>query len=148
MLWGAAVTGSVQFRDIWVSCQAGTRSVVVLALCQQQVCARVYPWLNATLLAPLSLMLIPVLGFILQPRWFQGVSCCLVNPCPALSCRNLPEQLGCGGNLLQEVPGRSPLPALGQDQGHLLGAGGEVVQPYCAPGFLSALLLHFVRCWL
>lgn len=40
MLWGAAVTGSVQFRDIWVSCQAGTRSVVVLALCQQQVCAR------------------------------------------------------------------------------------------------------------
>lgn len=58
---------------------------------------RVYPQLNARLLAPLSLMLIPVLGFILQPRWFQGVSCCLVNPCPALSCRDLPGQPGCGG---------------------------------------------------
>lgn len=82
-------------------------------------------------LAPLSLVLIPLLGFILQPRWFQGVSCCLVNPCPALSCRNLPQQLGCGGNLLREVPGCSPLQARGQDQGRQLGTGGR-----STPGFI------------
>lgn len=97
-------------------------------------CARFYPWINARLLVPLSLMLIPTLGFILQPRWFQGVSCRPVNPCPALSCMNLPGWPGCGGNLLhvpskplQEVPGCSLLPALGREQGHRPGSGGNVV---------------------
>lgn len=99
------------------------QSLLFPALCQQQVCEHLSP-AKPRLLAALSLLLIPVLGFILhpsiQPRWFQGVSCLLVNPCPALSCRNLPKQPGCGGNLWWEVPGCSLLPALGQDQGHLL----------------------------
>lgn len=120
------MTGSVQFWDIFVSCQAGMLTMIFLAPFQQHRCVCIYPPL-----APLSLVLIPVLGFILQPRWFQGVSCCLVNPCPALSCRNLPQQLGCGGNLLREVPGCSPLQARGQDQGHQLGTGGR-----STPGFI------------
>lgn len=116
-------------------------------LCQQQVCVHLSP-AKPSLLAALSLLLIPVLGFILQPRWFQGVSCLLVNPCPALSCRNLPKQPGCDGKPL--VGGSWVLPAAGTGTRSrtCAGAGGEVVQPYCAPGFLSVLLLRFVRCWL
>lgn len=86
------------------------------SLCASNGCACFYPWINARLLVLLSLMLIPSLGCILQPRWFQGVSCHMVNPCPALSCMNLPGWLGCSGNLLcapckplLEIPGCSLL---------------------------------------
>lgn len=40
---GAAVTGSVQFWDICVSCQAGMLSTVFLAPFQQQVCVHLSP---------------------------------------------------------------------------------------------------------
>ena len=104
------------------------------SLCASNGCACFYPWINTRLLVPLLLMLIPTLGFIPQLRWFQGVSCRMVNPSLALSCMNLPGQPGCGGNLLrapgkplQEVPGCSQLSALGQEQGHLPDSGDNVV---------------------
>lgn len=91
------------------------------SLCANNGCTCFYPWINVRLLVPLSPMPIPTLGFILQLRWFQGVTCCMVNP---LSCMNLPGQPGCGGNL--RAPGE-PLQALGQEQGHLPDSGGNIV---------------------